>query len=174
MKRNAQLILVAAALAIVAWLAGAFDPDPSTIDLPDPGIRSEKIGRIDVRSSGGSFSLVRGDSSWSVAGDPPMPADTAVVLRLVRDLSDLELASLVSRTPDRHARFGVDSTAAEVVVSWDGRETRLVVSTRGPDYQSHYVRIGTDPSVYATRGRLTVLTDRGRYEARIDSLDSQP
>lgn len=174
MKRNAQLVLVAAVLAIVAWLSGAFDPEPSTIDLPDPGIREERVERIDVRTAGGSFSLVRADSSWTVAGDPPVAADTAAVQRLVRDLSDLEIASLVSRMPDRHARFGVDSTATEVVVSWDGKETRLVVSARGPDYQSHYVRIDNDPSVYATRGRLMVLTDRVRYEARIDSMDSLP
>ena len=154
-RRLRILVAVLAALLAVAYASGAFERDPSTVDVPVVDIPADRLNRIEL-SGAVAVVLVRADSAWQVIEPSRVAADSAVVARLVRSLGELGLASVVSTNPDRHARYGLDSTATRVQVFWEGGSTALTVSKRGPDWRSSYVRLGDAPEVYATRSRVSL------------------
>ena len=154
-RRLRLLIAVLAMLVAVAWATGAFEGDPSTVDVPGLDIPADRLDRI-VLSGAMDLVLVRGDSAWRVVEPRPAPADSAVVARLVTSLGDLEIASLATTRPDRHGRLGIDTTATRIEASWGGDSRLLTVSRRGPDWRSHYVVLGDGPEVYATASRISL------------------
>jgi len=154
-RRLRLLIAVLAVLVAVAWATGAFEGDPSTVDVPGLDIPADRLDRIAL-SGATDLVLVRGDSVWRVIEPRPAPADSAVVARLVTSLGELSLATVVTTNPERHARLGIDSTATRIEASWGGNTRILTVSRRGPDWRSHYVVIGDGPEVYATASRISI------------------
>jgi len=154
-RRLRLLIAVLAALVAVAWATGAFESDPSTVDVPRLDIPADRLDRIAL-SGAMDLVLVRGDSAWRVIEPMSAPADSAVVARLVTSLGELTLATVVTTNPDRHDRLGIDSTATRIEASWGGNTRILTVSRRGPDWRSHYVVLGDGPEVYATASRISL------------------
>lgn len=152
-RRLPLLVALLAALLVVAYVSGAFDRDPSTVDVPQLDIPADQADRIEL-SGALDLALVRADSVWTVVQPSPSAADSAVVARLVTSLGDLRLASLVTTNPDRHSQYGMDSTATRVEVSWESGAVVLVVSKRGPDWSSSYIRLGDGDEVYATRSKF--------------------
>lgn len=157
---------VLVALLGVALLTGVFDGDVSTVEVPEVTIPADRIDGLRIERGEAPVALARQDGRWRLTEPVGADADSAEVARLLEQLGGLELASVVSTNPERYATYGVDSTAAALVVAHGGRERRLVVSDRGPDYRSRYVRLDDDPRVFATAGPLAVPSDVDRLRDR--------
>ena len=168
MKRNQIRILGGACVVLlgIAWLAGAFDRTPSTIRVPSLTIPVSEVTGLRVELPRDTLELQRQGTGWAVTAPVASEADSNTVSRLLTEIEGLSLDSRVTSNPDRYAVYGVDSTAAMVTLTWENDSEQLVISQQGRDYLSVYVRIGDDPDVYATNGRVTVTRDAARWRNR--------
>lgn len=167
-RRLRLLVAIFAALLVVAYASGAFERDPSTVDVPTVDIPADRLERLELSGALDAV-LVRIDSAWHLVEPYEAAADSAAVARFVTSLGGLALASLVSTNPERHARYGLDSTATRVEVTWEDGSATLEVSTRGPDWRSSYVRWADGPGVYATQARVALPASVEAMTARKDA-----
>lgn len=135
-------------LLAVALLTGVFDRDISTVDVPEVELPAGEVEAIRIARAEAPLVLARDDEVWRLTEPLEAPADSATVARLLEQLGDLALESVVSTSPERYGTYGVDSAATTLTVTWPGGE--------GPDYESVFVRLDEDPRVFATRTRLDV------------------
>jgi len=138
------------------------------------------------RSSRPSIRLAQTDSGWRVSpGDTSAtyPAGTRAVDRLLGAVPSLEVSAVATRQPDKHPRYGVDSTGTTVTMLGDGGEalgTLIVGRTRvrrpqsgsgGPSQNRlrqrrrrgtsvTYVRPPDRPDVYSIEQSLRSVTAR--------------
>jgi hypothetical protein len=117
--------------------------------------------RID-RAGGPALRLERTDRGWTVA-----PADTAAtypasaqaVDDLLRTLPNLSVGAVTTRQPDKHPRYGVDSTGTRIAMLGSGGKTlsELIVGRtrmRRPERQGR----AQSPMQRMRRGRGTPVT----------------
>ncbi len=141
-------------LLVIAYLAGVFDTEISTVQVPDVRIPAGEVSAIRATGSDMSVGLRRDGESWRLTDPVDAAADSTTVARVLEDLSALELRSVVSTNPERYGRYGVDSTGTEIDVVWEAGRLTLVVGENGPDFGSNYVRLSDDEAVYLSAGRL--------------------
>ncbi|HEX9659859.1 MAG TPA: DUF4340 domain-containing protein [Rhodothermales bacterium] len=165
MKRLLLLAAVLVVLIVIAWSAGMFGGPVSTMDLPDVAVDSDRVSRIDVSSGGEHIRVDRLDSGeWRLSSPVQADADTAAVMRFLRQIGDMQLESIVSSNPEGFSRFQVDSTGSEMTLEWGDRRLELIVGKMGPDFQSRYVRIDGDDRVMLANGvpSLSAKVDQWR------------
>lgn len=164
--KQKQLILLLGILVVLlglAYLTGVFEPNASTVDVPDVAIPADDLAQVRIEAPDRAWTVARQGARWVLVDPVQEPTDSATVARFVQDLSALELESVASNNPERYSRYGVDSTAKTVSATWPGGERLLLVGQQGPDFQSVYVRLDDDPRVYLTRGRLAVPDNFDRW-----------
>ena len=168
MRKNQTLILgvTLGVLLGIAWLAGVFDPNPSTIRVPELNLPIDKVTQISVTLPDAELHFEKLGSRWFMREPVDMPADSATIARVLTELGDLSLRSVVTDNPEKYETYGIDSTASSVTIQWPDAEQDLVISRQGRDYMSVNVRIGEDPNIYATSGRVTMNQDPERWRER--------
>jgi hypothetical protein len=135
------------------------------MDLPDVAVDSDRVSRIDVSSAGDRIQVDRLDSGeWRLSSPVQADADTGAVMRLLRQIGEMRLESIVSSNPEGFSRFQVDSTGSEMTLEWGDRRLELIVGKMGPDFQSRYVRIDGDDRVMLANGvpSLSAKVDQWR------------
>ena len=153
-----QLLMLLGALGVlllIAYFSGAFSNDFTEMDVPTFNIEADQIEQVAISSEAGSaITLVKQDEQWTITSPLESPADSIALTRLTENLSQLELESVVSSNPDRYENYGVTESAQQLSVTASGKEQTLFIGNQGPDYGSIYLRIGDDPRVFLTNGRL--------------------
>lgn len=153
-------------LLIIAWISGVFDRNPSNVDVPELNLSTSEVTHISVTLPDITLTVEKQGMQWFMREPVDMPADSATVARLLNELGDLSLNNRATSNPDRYGIYGIDSTATTVNVAWSDGAEDLVISRQGRDYMSIYVKIGDDPNVYSTKGRVTVSQDLDRWRDR--------
>lgn len=168
MRKNQTLILggTLGVLLGIAWLAGVFDQNPSTIRVPELDLPIDEVTQISVTLPDAELHFEKLGSKWFMREPVDMPADSATIARVLTELGDLSLRSVVTDNPEKYPTYGIDSTASSITVQWPGAEQDLVISRQGRDYMSVNVQIGEDPNIYATNGRVTMNQDPERWRDR--------
>ena len=153
-------------LLIIAWISGVFDRNPSNVDVPELDLPTSEVTRISVTLPDITFTVEKQGIQWFMREPVDMPADSATVTRLLSELEDLSLNNRATSNPDRYGIYGIDSTATTVSLTWSDGAEDIVISRQGRDYMSIYVKIGDNPNVYSTNGRVTVSQDLDRWRDR--------
>ena len=153
-------------LLIIAWISGVFDRNPSNVDVPELDLPTSEVTRISVTLPDITFTVEKQGIQWFMRKPVDMPADSATVTRLLNELEDLSLNNRATSNPDRYGIYGIDSTATTVSLTWSDGAEDIVISRQGRDYMSIYVKIGDNPNVYSTNGRVTVSQDLDRWRDR--------
>ena len=153
-------------LLIIAWISGVFDRNPSNVDVPELDLPTSEVTRISVTLPDITFTVEKQGIQWFMREPVDMPADSATVTRLLNELEDLSLNNRATSNPDRYGIYGIDSTATTVSLTWSDGAEDIVISRQGRDYMSIYVKIGDNPNVYSTNGRVTVSQDLDRWRDR--------
>ena len=168
MQQKQLLILAGVLVGLlgIAWIAGVFDRNPSSISVPELDIPVDEVTEITLIVSEDTLSLVRQATQWLVHSPVESEADSNTVGQFLRQLSLMQLDKLATSNPDRYGLYGIDGTGSEVHLTWPNGEETLVLARQGADYQSIYVRVGDDPNVYATTGRVNVTQDTDRWRKR--------
>lgn len=155
-------------LLVIAFLTGVFESNPSTVEVPALDVPGEDITSIRLLGPSVEIALERQADGWRVTQPVDAEADSAAVARLLETVGSLELQSVVSTSADRHGRYGVDSTAMTLELSWEGGETSLILGERARG--ARYVRVDGGEAVYRTAGRLDVpeSADEWRDKTMVD------
>ncbi len=154
-------------LAGVAWLAGAFDSDFSTLDPPRWQFEPKNVSAFSVYAPDDTLAFERDESGrWQMRLPIYGKADSAVVVRKLQDLSAIAVTSLATSNPDRYAKFGVDTSATRIVVTENGKENLVLVGSAAAQGSGSFVRLGGDPRVFVASPLLTVPLDPDRWRDR--------
>ena len=170
-KQLTILLGILIVLIAIACLAGAFNRDFSTVDVPQIQISSDDLEQVQLTLSEQTVVMNKQESVWRLT-EPIMSAtDSITVAQFINSLADVELESVVSANPERYEQYGVDSSGIRVTANWSDQSRTIFVGDRGPDYQSVYVRIDDDPRVFLTSSSLTVHDELDRWrDKKIISL----
>ena len=177
MKQKRLLILVGALVALlgVAWLAGVFEQNPTNIKVPSVDIPFDEVQALTVHLPEDTLELELQNAQWMMRKPVDAKADSTTIARFLQELGDLTLNARATSNPDRYDLYGMDSTAATVTFHWADKTEELMISRQGRDYLSVFMRIGSDPAIYSTNGRVTVTQDvsrwRDRFITRINTTD---
>ncbi len=156
MNRIGLLIAALLVLIGVAWLSGVFDSEYSTVAVPEWDLDRDRIERFSLASPSDTVTIAREEGSWSMVAPVEGAVDSVKLNGFLGEVEELTFASVVSTNPDRHGRYGVDSSASSIAMRVDGDDRVLFVGNTGADYRTVYVRVAGDDRVFATRGRVTV------------------
>ena len=165
-----QLIWLGAALVlllVIAFVAGVFDEDISTVDVPELSIPAEQVTEISISGPDLDVLARREEGAWRIAEPVAGPADSSAVMRFLESASAPELQSVVSRNPERYGRYGVDSTGYEVTLRWDDESRTMIVGERGPTVGTRFVRIGGVEAVYLASRDVIIPPDADSWRDRI-------
>ncbi|MFT4603841.1 MAG: hypothetical protein ACI9W4_000557 [Rhodothermales bacterium] len=159
-NRLVPLVGVLVLLLGIAYFAGVFNSELSTISVPTVDVPVEDVSSLRIQTNSWEADLTREGGLWQVAEPAGSPADSNTVSRLLDSIAELELNSIVSTNPERHAQYGVDQESGRyVTLSWGGEEVTLILAAQGPDFSSSYVRLGESAEVYSA-SRVTLPTSR--------------
>ena len=165
MKTLATLGAVLAALVLIAWLSGAFESDPSTLDVPDLGVDRASVESIEIVAPAFATTVERTGDRWTLEGSGH-PADSLTIRSLLTDFQDLEARAVVTRSPDRYSRYGVDSTATYVRLRTEDDAREFWIGSTAADARTGYIRIHGDERVFTAVPRIMVPTGMSRWRDR--------
>lgn len=159
-NRLVPLVGVLVVLLGIAYFAGVFNSEPSTISVPTVEVPVEDVTGINIQTDSWTANLAKEGGIWQVTEPTGSPADTNTVARLLESIDELELNSIVSTNPERHQHYGVDQASGRyLTLSWGDENYALVVAAQGPDFSSSYVRLGESDEVYSS-SRVALPTTR--------------
>jgi uncharacterized protein DUF4340 len=161
--RHLKWIAGAIVVLLAIWLGGRALRSPgnsSAGGLRLAAVAADSADTIVVAAPAETITVIRTAGGWTANG---FPGSAAAVTELLTALRDSTPAELVSQSTGSFGRLGMDSTMARRVRVSRGAEILLdvLVSDRGPDGQSAYVRLPGDSAVYAQPGQLGTLVRRG-------------
>lgn len=168
--KQKQLIMLVGALVVLlgmAWLADVFERNPSNIKVPSVDIPFDEVQALTVKLPDDTLELELQNGQWMMRRPVDTKADSATVARFLRELSDMTLDTRATSNPDRYGVYGMDSTASSITLQWAAGTEEIMISRQGRDYLSIYARVGEDPTVYSTNGRVTVTQDISRWRDRL-------
>jgi hypothetical protein len=170
MRRNPLLlagVLLVLLVLIVLLARGERGGTPvkreSGADLLYPDLDTSRVDRIEIRTARAAVDLYREDGLWKAADEDSFPADPEAVGKALAAAKDLSAREIVSRNPDKHEIFEVDSArAVEVILSAGGAPAaRFFIGKTGEDFRSTYVRDASRPIVFRQADPLRSVFDRG-------------
>ncbi len=168
MKKKQLLWLLGALVVLTGtyFLLDDFGRNASTIRIPDLRIPIEDAESLTIVTSSDSIVIAKEDPVWMVRHPVEFLGDSTTVARLLDDVAGLALESVASSNPERYGIYGVGRNAVTVTIASASRMESLVLGDPGPDFSSLYIRVGDDPKVYFTSGRVTAYTDLDQWRDR--------
>lgn len=165
MSDDPRILLLGALVALlgVAWAAGVFDEQISTVEVPSLDVPDDPPERIRIRSTSDSLVLARSGSGWRLQVPAEAPGDSAAVSSLLESLRQLELSRVVTREAASHGEYGVGEGATRLTLEWPDRARALRIGDAGGGPGTRYVRVGTDDRVVLAEGRLQVTASLGDW-----------
>ncbi|HXF96898.1 MAG TPA: DUF4340 domain-containing protein, partial [Gemmatimonadales bacterium] len=148
---------------LLLWAGGQLLPsgtDRLTGSFRLPAVSADSADTIAVIAPGETVIVTRtGPGAWSANG---FAASSTAVADFFGSLGQVPEPELVARSAASFGRLGVDTGAARRLRLTQGGRTvlDLLVSERGPDYQSAYVRAPDDSAVYAVSGSFALAARR--------------
>ena len=166
-----QLIWLAGVLVLlvgIAFLAGAFDSEISTIDVPSLGIPTDALDTMEiVQDDSTTITINRTESGWQLTSPVQARTDSITMARFTENLGNLDFETVVSTNEERYATYGVAEGARRINLSWNDAQKSLILGNAGPDFQSIYIRLADDPRVFLTRGRLNLPADLDAWRDKV-------
>jgi len=148
---------------LTAWMEGPAASDAFQRSLVTVDTAAVQALAVRTPEAALSVRLARtADAGWAVqrgADGPTYPADAEAVQRALDALGTLRARAVVTRQPEKHARFQVDSTGT-IVTALDDEGSALAELTIGRTsftqrrQPNTYVRPSDAPAVYEVDGLL--------------------
>jgi hypothetical protein len=140
-----------------------------------PGIKTESIDRIKIKSEGKEAVLEKRDGKWLVQSEGNKPAEPKPVADILDRMTKFFADQVVSTNKANQALFLVDSSGTEVWVDQKGKEiAHFFVGKASDDWSSTYVRAADSDRVILVPEYLPSLFQRGESwrERTIFELDA--
>ena len=152
-----QLGAVIGILLILAYLAGAFRKDLSTIEKPTWSLDPARIDSLTLIVPPDTLHLKRRTTDWILTYPLQAKADSVALRHLALALRDLTFSHTVSMRPERYPRYGVDTTATQIILYLHNEEpVHLYLGRPGPDPGTRFIRLADGKDVWLARSRVEV------------------
>ncbi len=169
MRGTGALLGLVAFLALLLALllrSGGRGREPGAAEaLLFPRATGANATKVEIKPRGGTTSVLEKTGEvWGVAEAAGYPADVEAVNAVFNAVSGIRASEIVSKSPEKHALYEVDSAATAVSIYGAKGEAlaRFFVGKNGPDFQSSYVRPVDSEKVYLSSESLRQVFDRGR------------
>lgn len=142
-----------------------------------PAFRPEKAAKIIINGKQKQTVLAKQGEVWIVTSEDSFPAEDGAVNRIFDEIGKFSRKDVVSKNPEKHSVYQVDSTGTAVVVEDSKGDTLVafVIGKVGPDYQSTYVRDILTDEVILSPSYLPPVFERGKRTWQDLSIcDCQP
>jgi len=183
MKLRATLILLAILIVLAAVFWGA---DRSRKDREDTGVNQlvpvfnvDEAEKMTITLIGTSVEVIKEGDGWTVTQRWRHPADEKKLTEFIEELQSMESLMIVSRNPEKQAKFKVDKKQGKLVeVSAAGKRNlvSLILGKPGSDYRSSYVRPVESNEVHQVKGmKLATLSAEPKawLKKRLFSLEHE-
>ncbi len=164
MKVKSSLV-VTLVVVVVVFLILQFVSNRNQKERPlFPGFSREKAAKIIIDGKEKKIVLAKQGEIWIVASEDSFPAEHGAVDRIFEEIAKFSRKDVVSKNPEKHAVYQVDSTGTAVVIEDSSGDTLVafVVGKVGPDYQSTYVRNLLTDEVILSPSYLPPVFERGK------------
>lgn len=167
MMRGRNLLILIAILVLLGGSAFLIDSGrrkatESSGKLLFPGLETEQVDRIKIKSAGTETLLEKRDGKWLVATEGSKPAEPKPVADLIDRLTKFFADQVVSTNKANQALFMVDSTGTEVWVDQKGKPVaHFFVGKSTEDWSSTYVRAADSDRVILVPEYLPSIFQRG-------------
>ncbi len=162
MRRSVIIGIVAVVvLAVVAILVVRQPGERSTSvagkeKLAD--LDSASIYKIHINSQFGEMELEKKNEGWYLTKPVNAPANENQVKLALRFCPNMKVLNVVSKNPDKHSIFLVDSTGARVkIYQKDKLKADFYVGKNGDGYQDNYVRLAGSDETVLVKGPLSYI-----------------
>jgi Domain of unknown function (DUF4340) len=124
-------------------------------------VDSSSVDKIEIKSPSFSIILEKRGADWFVVKPNDYKADQANVCRIIHQIKDLEVKSIVSSKPEKHAVFQVDQTGTQVTVYEKGVEkSAFILGKMAASYSESYARRSNSNDVFIVEGVSSYMFDR--------------
>jgi hypothetical protein len=167
-RNTGTLVGLVAFLALLLALllrSGGRGPQTGAAEvLLFPRATDANAAKVEIHArDGAATTLDKAGGAWGVANAAGYPADPEAVNAIFRAVGGIRASEIVSKSPEKHALYEVDSAATRVEITGGKGESlaRFLVGKNGPDFQSSYVRPLDSEKVYLSSESLRQVFSRG-------------
>lgn len=113
----------------------------------------EKLERVAITSSSGTFVLEKKDEAWRITSPRDLPVEESTLNQVKNALSGLVASDPVWPVagPEERTKAGLDAPSAKVVWKAGDREGTLEVGRKLSDDETYYVASSEKPGIYTAR-----------------------
>lgn len=126
-------------------------------------ISSEDLTRVTVTNRYGTFSMVKGDESWSNADDADFPLDEDAWTDKIGNLDSLAIVRTLD-APDDLSEYGLDDPAVTLTLATADGETTLYIGNENASTGDYYVYVDEPSFVYTVNDDVAEAMDCKLYD----------
>lgn len=170
---------------------------PEELGILYPSFSPERVSSVTLGSFGGDIALKKIEDSWYVQDSEKLfQADTEAIEMMFETTKALEAIQIVSKNPEKHISFQVNSPQETEITDEDGQSRPFSIGTMGTevrmthedgsqaahffvgkngsmDFMTTYVRKAESPTVLLTQGYLKAIYGKGNATAWKDLIVSK-
>ncbi len=136
---------------------------PKLADIPSAQIKSLTLKKKD----GSTVEIQKVKDKWTIAAPTAYPADQDAVSSMTSSLSPMTADSVVDDKPTDVAKYGLNTPSLTVAVGeTNGKSQDIYFGDDVPAGSLVYVRVGSDPKVYAVAATAKTSLDKGLNDLR--------
>lgn len=163
-KKNVALVLMAIiGMMMLTWYQNEDEQVGESVKfLPALKQNLNNLGKLEVSTATGSFSLVKQDQKWVVLEKHSYPVDIAMLSSLLEGLSTAHLVERKTVKPENHSILEVSglsiegSKAKQVSGFGDGYSFSVLIGKSSQGREGQFVRKTDDSQVWLTDRSLPV------------------
>lgn len=157
LKRFSGTIIAFVIFVVLLASVLLFDKEKEPDEDPEkvfPGLKTEEITSISLKTAGSEFTLEKKGGGWIVvSGSKEFSADKSAIDDLIRDLKDMEVEKLVTLESDKLGEYGIVESETEIIFRTNGTEYPMVVGDKSP--------VGSGIYLYDLgEGRVLIVKDQ--------------
>ncbi len=157
LKRFAGTVIALIIFVVLLASVLLFDKEKKpeeNVEKVFPGIKTEEITSIGLKSPGSEFTLRKGDGGWTVeSGSKRFKADEKAIGGLLQDIKDMEADKPVARDSDKLDEYGVVDSETEFSFRAGDAEYPVIIGDKSP--------VGAGIYIYDLgEGRVLIVKDQ--------------
>ena len=132
-----------------------------------PGIASDKIERVTVKSAAGEQTTVeKQGNAWQVTQPAAAAADEAELSGITSNLASLEVQRVIDEQPADLKEYGLDPARIEVGFKFAGKEQKLLLGQKTPTGADLYARTPDKPRVFLVSSYIEQTFNKSSFDLR--------
>ena len=162
------LLVVATVLGGYLYYDSKHEPgDQKKQEKVYPGVVSDKIERVTVKSAAGDQTTVeKQGTAWQVTQPSPAAADEAELSGITSNLASLEIQRVVDEQATDLKQYGLDPARIEVGFKFAGKEQKLLLGQKTPTGSDLYARTPDKPRVFLVSSFLESTFNKSGFDLR--------